>query len=446
MKNELYRSVSWLGSTTRTHLTHSATRYIILGIAAIFAAFLMVQASAGTPSPVGAQNGTPSPTPTACEGGECTIETGEANYTVSVLDNLDKGDTVATLTASAGTGADKFASSPAVTFEIKTEGDDADDDDFGADHALFMVEALATPANTKHDLKLKTDTVLQVDRTYEVTVKLTQGATTATATIEITANPNLTKKGTQPTIALAAGGAPRNLNVANLFTTTNDVDITYSASFSRRNVVRQSPNPVNGSNLRLAGVGEGLTDVTVTAKPDRGASATQKFQVRVFASAVVEPTETPIPPTATPTPAPATATPTPVPPTPTPPPPVPTNTPTPTPEPPTPTATPPAPTATTPPAPPTATPPPEEPGDGIGIIGIIIGLIVLAALGAGAYFLLSRRGQGDEGPEGGPTMADLGGDDDDNGDMNGDDDDGGDEEDAADDDDGDGGDEEENRQ
>ncbi|MYD36435.1 MAG: hypothetical protein F4X20_05410 [Dehalococcoidia bacterium] len=43
MKNELYRSVSWLGSTTRTYLTHSASRYLILGIAAIIAAFLAVQ-------------------------------------------------------------------------------------------------------------------------------------------------------------------------------------------------------------------------------------------------------------------------------------------------------------------------------------------------------------------------------------------------------------------
>ncbi len=301
MKNELYRSVSWLGSTTRTHLTHSATRYIILGIAAIFAAFLMVQ----TVTPAAAQNSNP---PTQ-------------NLAVD--------------------GPAKF-----------------------------------------------------VDLT-----------------------------------SYLGGGTPGSVKV------------------DRPGIVQAT---IQGSNVRLVAVRAGTAKVTVTVEESNANPAVESlvFTVRVTGQ---EPTATPtpIPPTATPTPAPATATPTPVPPTPTPPPPVPTNTPTPTPEPPTPTATPPAPTATTPPAPPTATPPPEEPGDGIGILGIIIGLIVLAALGAGAYFLLSRRGQGDEGPEGGPTMADLGGGDDDNGDMNGDDDDGGDEEDAADDDgdgDGDGGDEEENRQ
>ena len=51
MKNELYRSVSWLGSNTRTYLTHSASRYLILSIAAIIAAFLVVQ----TLTPVAAQ-------------------------------------------------------------------------------------------------------------------------------------------------------------------------------------------------------------------------------------------------------------------------------------------------------------------------------------------------------------------------------------------------------
>ncbi len=54
MRNELYRSVSWLGSNTRTYLTHSASRYLILGIAATIAALLMLQAT-GAPSPAAAQ-------------------------------------------------------------------------------------------------------------------------------------------------------------------------------------------------------------------------------------------------------------------------------------------------------------------------------------------------------------------------------------------------------
>lgn len=291
MKNELYRSVSWLGSSTRTHLTHSATRYLILGIAAIFAAFLMVQAV----TPAAAQ------TPT-----------------------------------------------------------------------------------------------------------------------------------TLPDVRLAVDGV-RLVNLSSNIGTDASLD---SVDVDRPGIVRAT---IQGSNVRLVGLGEGTTKVTVSVT--NGSSPQFAFTVRVSGA---PPADTPTPiPTAT-----ATMVPTPVPtapptntPTPTPRP-VPTNTPTPEPE---PTATP-EPTNTPPPAPtappePTATPEPEDEG-GVGIVGIIIGLLVLAALGAGAYFIFSRRGGGDDGPApyGGPTMNGDNGDD--NGVDLGDTDDNGD----ADGDDGNGEDEEENRQ
>ena len=453
MKNELYRSVSWLGSTTRTHLTHSATRYIILGIAAFFAAFLMVQAAGPAPSaaqvttPLTVECATPEPEADADKDPipNCAITTDNtATYTVTVLDNL-KG-TVANLTEAA---ADATPPGADLGAELELAG---------TNEGLFVLSGPDEENDDARTLDLAGDNQLEGGEEYTVMLVTGEGDdATTTATIKITANKNLKKGRTQQTIPLSAGGAPRNLDLKPLFdqnTKGDKENITYSATFSRRNVVRQSPNPVNGSNLRLAGIAEGLTDVTVTADPDRGASETQTFQVRVTAPPA-EPIETPIPtatvaPTATPRP--ATATPRPATPTPRP---VPTNTPTPTPE---PTATPvptntPAPTNTPVVVEPTATPEPEDEG-GIGIVGVIIGLIILVALGLLIFFLLRRRGQSDESPEGGPTMADLGGGDDDgdgDGDMDdGGDDGGGDEEDAADDGgdgDGDGGDEEEeNRQ
>ena len=256
----------------------------------------------------------------------------------------------------------------------------------------------------------------------------------------------------------------RTVDLEGKFTVVEGSEFTYSARANRPGIVAIN---VSGSNLRLTGIGEGATDITVTATatnvlvPSVTASFTASFRITVSGQPQVEPTATQIPPTPVPpTPIPPTATPTAVPPTPTPP--IPTNTPTPTPEPPTPTptATPEPVPPTAEPVPPTATPEPEEGGLGIG--AVIVGLIILVLLGVGAYFLLRRRG-GDGGapPYGGPTM-----DDDMNGDDNGDDlddtDDGGDEEDADDDgdeedadddgdeedadDDGDGEDEEENRQ
>ena len=52
MNNQFYRSVSWLGSNGRTYLTHSARRYLVLGIATIIAVFLASQ----TPAPAAGQN------------------------------------------------------------------------------------------------------------------------------------------------------------------------------------------------------------------------------------------------------------------------------------------------------------------------------------------------------------------------------------------------------
>ena len=154
------------------------------------------------------------------------------------------------------------------------------------------------------------------------------------------------------------------------------------------------------TRLRIFPRNAGTTTITVTATAvidGKTHTATQMISIRVNAPDV-EPTATPTP-EATPTP-PPTATPTATPrPTATPPPPVPTNTPTPTPEPtatPTPTNTPVPPPTATPPPPPTATP---EPEGGIGAGAIIGGLIVLAILGAGAYLIMRRRGAEEGTPE-----------------------------------------------
>ncbi len=166
---------------------------------------------------------------------------------------------------------------------------------------------------------------------------------------------------------------------------------TYEVASAQSNVA--SVMLMGATTLRVRPVGEGRTTITVTATAVIDGvlhTDTQMFTVRV-APSDVEPTPEPTP-EATAIPAP-TATPTATPrPTATPPPPVPTNTPTPMPE---PTATPtpmPEPTATataTPPPPPTATP---EPEGGIGAGAIIGGLVILAILGAGAYLIMRRRG------------------------------------------------------
>ncbi len=114
-------------------------------------------------------------------------------------------------------------------------------------------------------------------------------------------------------------------------------------------------------------------------------------------------TPTPVPPTSTPTPVPPTSTPTPVPPTSTP---TPAPTSTPTPVPPTSTPTPVPPTATPPPTPvPTVAPPPPTPvvvaptpvppedgsNTGIIVIGAIVLIVLLGAVGAAGYIVGTRR-------------------------------------------------------
>ena len=226
-------------------------------------------------------------------------------------------------------------------------------------------------------------------------------------------------------------GGTRNISLANAFTGEGaDCELEYSVSTSRPNIIQRPV--ISGTNLRIVGVQGGRVEVTVTAS-DKGhadSNAEQKFMVTVEEAV---PTATPTPtPTATPTPTPTprpTFTPTP---TATPLPPVPTATPT-----PEPTATPVPPTAT--PVPPTATPrptaTPEPEVAGIPLGTIIIGLILLAIIGVGAYLLLRRRGQqedgegpADGGPDDGGDMNDMppddGGDADDGADAGGDDADG----------------------
>ncbi len=202
--------------------------------------------------------------------------------------------------------------------------------------------------------------------------------------IEITTPRNL------PDISLSLDGPTQHVSLGGAFDAPAGVTLEYSVEVARPNIVRAI---IQGSDVRLQALAEGRTDVTVTASATRlgfTVSASQTFTVRVAGQ---EPTAepTPVPPTATPPPVatvPPTATPEP---TATPPPPVPTNTPTPEPEPTaTPEPTPVPPTATS--APSTATPPPDDEGDGIGIGAIIGGLVVLALLGLGAFFLLRRRG------------------------------------------------------
>ena len=419
MRNELYRSVSWLGSNTRTYLTHSASRYLILGIAAIFAAFLTIQAM----PPAQAQ--TEAQCETRLETLGSVLVCGAAGS-----ESLEVDDTQVRITFFAVEGADSY--------EFYTGGD------FGTDHDRFMLsdppegllfDGTATALVTASGEPLSPGTYkvsivgsLLTDSTMETTVNLT-----------IVVLQTLKANGMIPQQNLAVDQT-RLVPLGDRFTAAEGADLTYTVTVARGGIVRAT---LQGSNVRLVGLGEGRTEVTVTATDSNGNTAMQKFTARVSGAPPVLPTNTPIPPTPVPpTPIPPSPTPTAVPPTPTPP--IPTNTPEPTAE---PTATP-EPTATTAPTPPTAepvepTPTPEPEDGGIGIGGIIIGLIVLALLGVLAFFLLRRRGGDDGGapPYGGPT-SDNGM----NGDDNGDDvmdDNGGDTDDA--DDNGDGEDEEENR-
>ncbi len=195
-----------------------------------------------------------------------------------------------------------------------------------------------------------------------------------------------------PDISLSLDGPTQRVSLGGAFDAPAGVTLSYSVDVERPNIVGAI---IQGSDVRLRALAEGRTDVTVKASATRlgfTISASQTFTVRVSGQ---EPTAepTPPPPTATPIPevtaVPATATPEPT----ATPRPVPTNTPTPEPEPtatpePTNTSVPPAPTT---PAEPTATPETEDAG-GLGIGAIIGGLVVLALLGIGAFFLLRRRG------------------------------------------------------
>ena len=205
-------------------------------------------------------------------------------------------------------------------------------------------------------------------------------------------NIEITTPESLPDISLSVDGPAKLVSLGDAFEAPGGVTLSYSVDVERPNIVGAI---VQGSNMRLVAQAEGTTDVTVTASATRlgfTVSASQTFTVRVSGQTPAD-TPVPPPPTATPPPATATATPPPATATATPPPPVPTNTPTPEPEPTAtlePTAVPP--TATPEPPPPTATPEPDDEG-GIGIGAIIGGLVVLALLGLGAFFLLRRRGE-----------------------------------------------------
>ena len=212
-----------------------------------------------------------------------------------------------------------------------------------------------------------------------------------TANIQVVVT-SLKAVGSIPQQSLAVEQA-RSVNLSDKFTAPAGADLSYKATVARTGIVRPS---IQGSNVRLVGLEEGRTEVTVTATDSNGNTVAQTFTVRVSGLIPVEPTNTPRPPTATPTPILVpTVHPSPTP-TNTPVPPIPTNTPTP--EPtvgPEPTAEPTvAPTNTPVVAEPTS--PPEPDGGGIGIGGIMIGLIALVLLGILAFFLLRRRG-GDDG-------------------------------------------------
>ena len=419
MKNELYRSVSWLGSNGRTYLTHSSTRFLLLGIAAMFAAFLSFQALA--PAPTFAQDGDgfTAEKPLDVEsGGECAadpaINDGEVFYETTVFDSLTPTEVIATISGCTKDpdAADTFNSAASAMAEILTGEDD--------DHALFELKPVSPEQETALDTKvatnlhLKAGSELTADVEYNVSVKLSQDQVDGTAfdsqnqtyptkTVEVTvhlkinvevslmANPNW-----NPGFTQVPQDGSRSARLADAFITGGGIELTYTVVSSRTVVARVR---IIGTTARVDGISGGQADITVTATARNETAATQTFTVRVREgyvppqdTATPAPTPTPapdataIPPTATPTntPVPATATATATP--------RPTNTPV-------PSATPTVVPTIAPPAPPTDTPTIDDEG-GIGAGALIVGLIILVLLGLGAFLLLRRRGGG--GPAGGP--------------------------------------------
>ena len=444
MKSELYHSVSWLGSNGRTYLTHSGGRYLLLGIAAIFAAFLSIQALA--PAPTFAQDADGSSEDSrlvVTAGGECAANPAEnggiAYYETEVFDSTTPADVIVTIRGCGTTRDNSFnADAPATSAEIL----DGETDGAGADFALFELKELSTADATAlgtqiaRTLHLKAGSELEADVEYNVSVKLSQmqetldqgvsGTKTVMVTVHLkinvevslAANPNW-----RPGFTQVPADGSRSARLRDAFTTGGNIELAYTVESSRTVIARTR---IIGTTARVDGISGGQAEITVTATAPNGSTATQTFTVRVREDLQPDPTETPAPPTPTQlpmvvddtptptptaTPVPATATPTPtataVPPTPTP------------------TATPtqlPIP-ATAPPAPPTDTPTVGGGGEGPGVAPFIVGLIILALLGGGAFILLRRRGGG--GPEGGPDdgmgsdddMLDDGGMDDDDADM-----------------------------
>ena len=118
MKSELYHSVSWLGSNGRTYLTHSGGRYLLLGIAAIFAAFLSMQALA--PAPAFAQDGEGSTAENplvVTAGDECAanpdVNGGIAYYETTVFDSTTPAVVLATISGCGTTEDNSFNSGAA---------------------------------------------------------------------------------------------------------------------------------------------------------------------------------------------------------------------------------------------------------------------------------------------------------------------------------------------
>ena len=413
MKSELYHSVSWLGSNGRTYLTHSGGRYLLLGIAAIFAAFLSIQALA--PAPAFAQDGEGSTAenPLVVESGtECAanpdVNGGVAYYETTVFDSITPADVIATISGCGITEDNSFDAGASATAAILPPVDSGDD----LFELMEISAAQETALNTKvaTNLHLKAGSELIADQVYNVIVMLSQtqetldgsvpSSTTVTVTVHLkinvevslAANPNW-----RPGFTQVPADGSRTASLRDAFITGGDIVLTYTVDSSRTVIARAR---IIGTTARVDGISGGSAEITVTATAPNGTTATQTFPVRVREDLQPEPTPTPAPPTATPLPPVVIETPTPTP-TATPVPPTATATATPrptnTPE-PTATATPVPPPATAPPTVP-ATPP--SPGEGPGAAPFIVGLIILALLGVGAYLLLRRRGSG-ESPEGGP--------------------------------------------
>ena len=437
MKSELYRSVSWLGSNGRTYLTHSGGRYLLLGIAAIFAAFLSLQALA--PAPTFAQDADGSTADNrlvVTAGGECAANPDEnggiAYYETTVLDSITPADVIATISGCGNVENNSFNSGASATAEILTTADGGDD----LFELMEISPAQETALNTKvaRNLHLKAGSELVADQVYNVIVKLSQvqetlvNGDTSTKTVMVTvhlkinvdvslaANPNW-----RPGFTQVPADGSRTARLSDAFTTGGNIELTYTVESSRTVIARAR---IIGTTARVDGISGGQADITVTATAPNGSTATQTFPVRVREDLQPDPTPTPAPPTATPLPPVVTDTPTPPTPTATPVPPTATATATPRPtDTPEPSATPTVIPTIAPPAPPTDTPTGPEP-PGLSIAPFIVGLIILALLGVGAFLLLRRRGGG-ESPEGGPDdgmgsdddMLDDGGMDDDDADM-----------------------------